>query len=353
MPLRLRIRGPTGQSAVSLPDDASVGDLKNEITKATSITTYDLKIFDRPPRHLSLAEYDDSEKLAEIDIKLSGEQVIVSERASIASQAPEAPGGPSTSNPKLSPAVYLAAVATKDPIPQRNDVQVPPLSSTRKEAPMDTPEIPVPSHCATMVLRVMPDDNSCMFRAFNSAYFSGMDNMRELRSVIAQTIQAQPETYTKAILERDPDDYCRWIQTSDAWGGAIELGILSKHFDLEICSVDVQTLRVDRFNEGQLQRCFLVYSGVHYDVLALSPSDPPFDKAYAPPEFDTKIFDSHDSVVMTAAIELCRKLQGQHYFTDTAGFTIRCNVCGGEFVGEKGATEHAKKTGHYDFGESG
>jgi ubiquitin thioesterase OTU1 len=46
-------------------------------------------------------------------------------------------------------------------------------------------------------------------------------------------------------------------------------------------------------------------------------------------------------------------LQGQHYFTDTAGFTIRCNVCGGEFVGEKGATEHAKKTGHYDFGESG
>lgn len=91
---------------------------------------------------------------------------------------------------------------------------------------------------------------------------------------------------------------------------------------------------------------------IHYDAIALSPSDAPHESAYAPPEFDTKIFDVHDVVVLEGAVELCRVLQGRHYFTDTAAFSVRCNVCGKLSVGEKGATEHAAATGHYDFGEA-
>jgi len=87
----------------------------------------------------------------------------------------------------------------------------------------------------------MPDDNSCLFRAFGSAVLPGDDlTMTELRSLVASAIQSDPETYTQVVLEQKPDDYCRWIQTPDAWGGAIEMGILSKHFELEICSIDVQ-----------------------------------------------------------------------------------------------------------------
>lgn len=215
----------------------------------------------------------------------------------------------------------------------------------------EPPELPLPSHSATLLLRIMPDDNSCLFRAFNSAYFGAMDNMHELRSIIAQYIQARPDDYSAAVLDKQPSAYCRWIQREDAWGGFIELDILSKHFDIEICSVDVQTLRVDRFNEGRPKRCILVYSGIHYDVIALSPSDPPYTGAFAPPDFDTKIFDALDEVVLQTAVELCTVLQGRHYFTDTAGFSIRCNVCGTMAKGEEGATEHASKTGHYDFGE--
>lgn len=180
----------------------------------------------------------------------------------------------------------------------------------------------------------------------------GMDTMNELRSVVAQVIQENSELYSEAVLEKKPDDYCRWIQNEDSWGGGIELSILSKHFDIEICSIDVQTLRVDRFNEGPPTRCLLVYSGIHYDTIALSPSDPPFDHAYAPPEFDTKVFDAVDPLVLEKSLELCRVLQDKHYYTDTAGFRIRCNTCGGTFVGEKGATKHAAQTGHYDFGEA-
>jgi ubiquitin thioesterase OTU1 len=90
----------------------------------------------------------------------------------------------------------------------------------------------------------MPDDNSCLFRALGTAILPGDDlSMTELRSIVASAIQAQPDVYTKVILDnREPDDYCRWIQTQDAWGGAIELSILSKEFDIEICSVDVEVL---------------------------------------------------------------------------------------------------------------
>lgn len=109
---------------------------------------------------------------------------------------------------------------------------------------------------------------------------------------------------------------------------------------------------MDRFGEGKEKRCILVYSGIHYDVIALSPSDPPYRNAYAPPEFDTKVFDAGDEVVLQGAVELCSMLQKKHYFTDTAGFSIKCNVCGFMARGEKGATEHASKTGHYDFGEA-
>ncbi|KAL8928561.1 MAG: hypothetical protein Q9208_001795 [Pyrenodesmia sp. 3 TL-2023] len=176
--------------------------------------------------------------------------------------------------------------------------------------------------------------------------------MTELRSIIASHIQANQDEYSEVVLEKSPDDYCRWIQTENAWGGAIELNVLSRQFGIEICSIDVATLRIDRFNEGAQKRCILVYSGIHYDTIALSQSDPYSVDGYAQPEDDVKIFDTNDDAVLAAALELCGELKKRHYFTDTAAFQIRCNVCGSTFVGEKGATEHASKTGHYDFGEA-
>ncbi|MCJ1446064.1 MAG: ubiquitin-specific protease otu1 [Stictis urceolatum] len=332
--MRLRIRDPNGQSTVTLSEDATVSDLQTRITESTSIASFDLK-YGYPPQTLSLQDHPPSKKLSELNIKLNGEQLIVSDKSP-----------PEEKKPTQDNDTILA------PMPLRKQ-QAAPLSLNRKAPSADAPEIPFPSHASTMVLRIMQDDNSCMFRAFNSAYFGAMDNMHELRSVIAQTIQANPDKYSAVVLERNPDDYCKWIQSEDAWGGFIELDILSRHFDIEISSIDVQTLRVDKFNEGKPKRCILVYSGIHYDVIALSPSEPPlFDKAYAPPDFDVKVFDSFDEEVLQKAGDLCQVLQQQHYYTDTASFQVRCNVCGSVFKGERGATEHASQTGHYDFGES-
>lgn len=201
-------------------------------------------------------------------------------------------------------------------------------------------------------MRVMPDDNSCLFRALSYAVLGDFDSSHELRSIVASAIQAQPDVYTEAILEKSPDAYCAWISRPDSWGGAIELGILSQHFALEICSVSVQDLRTDRFNEGQPTRCILVYSGIHYDVIVLNPSRPPYDRANASPEGDQKIFETVDDAPLAGALELCRVLQKRHYYTDTAGFTVRCGDCGWQGKGQVDAVAHAKQTGHYNFGEA-
>lgn len=356
--MRVRVRGPAGQSTITLSDTATVGDLLFQLSIVTSIDKFEIK-YGYPPKPLPLDEFEASMTLSATGVHLDGEQLIVSEaytspnshksKTEKASNSLEENNTASNKHKASAENASSFSFAGVGAAPQQPSK---PLSLSRKTPSTEPPELALPSHGSTLLLRIMPDDNSCLFRAFGGAFFGLMDNMTELRSIIAQNIQANPEKYPTVVLERSPDNYCRWIQTEDAWGGAIELDILSRHFDIEICSIDVQTLRVDRFNEGRPTRCILVYSGIHYDTIALSPADPPYDHAYAPPDFDTKVFDAADEVVLHKAVELCKILQSQHYFTDTSKFSIRCNVCKHSFTGEKGATEHAKETGHYDFGEA-
>lgn len=326
--MKFRVRGPAGQSTVIFDGTATVDDLRTQIVNKTGLTSYDVKYGYPDLKPFDIDSFDPGTKITDIGVNLNGEQLLITRKETL--------------------------VEPSDSVNER-PTSVPPVSSedVNEAESGNPPEIASPEHSGTFVLRIMPDDNSCLFRAVGTAIMGGMDAMTELRSVVAQTIQENPSLYSEAVLERKPDDYCRWIQNENSWGGGIELSILSKHFDIEICSIDVQTLRVDRFNEGPPTRCVLVYSGIHYDTIALSPSDPPFTHTYSPPEFDTKVFDSVDQFVIEKSLDLCKVLQGKHYYTDTTSFRILCNTCGGTFVGEKGATQHAAQTGHYDFGEAG
>jgi len=352
--MRVRIRGPNGVSAIVLDKSASVGDLKAQITAKTELPTFDLKA-GYPPQPIDLDQFDEELKLVDTHLKLDGEQLIAVRKdiTHVLKNPLGAIAPPPVTTTQGSPPSLNTRSQTKE---EPTTLPTAPLSLKRAAKDLidgDPPEIPLPELNGTLVLRVMPDDNSCLFRALGAAVMgNSLDSMHELRSMVASQIQAQPQIYTAAVLEKAPNDYCKWIQREDAWGGAIELSILSQEWDIEICSIDVQTLRIDRFNEGKATRCLLVYSGIHYDVLALSPSEPPFTHTDVPAEFDVKIFDAQDPAVLDAAIKLCKVLQGKHYYTDTAGFSLKCNICHWMGNGEKGATEHAKKTGHMDFGES-
>ncbi|KAF2018341.1 OTU-domain-containing protein [Aaosphaeria arxii CBS 175.79] len=325
MPIRIRLRAPNGQHTLSLADDAAVSDLLTLITEKTELPLFTLK-WGFPPQPLDPSLYGMPTKLADTDLKLNGAQIIV-----IAQETGD-------------PSERVQSEGTSE------QSQSAPLSLKRKQNTelKDTPDVPVPSRGGTIVLRVMPDDNSCMFRALGSAVLSdSLDGMTELRSLVAQAIQADPERFNEAILQRKPDEYCQWIQYPDSWGGGIELSILSQEFGVEICSINVQDQRVDRFNEGSPRRCILVYSGIHYDTVAFVPDGASTLDA----DSDIKLFDSNDDAILQAAVQLCSELAKKHYYTDTQKFDIKCNTCGWTGNGERGAVKHAEQTGHTDFGE--
>ncbi|GMN51586.1 hypothetical protein TIFTF001_020744 [Ficus carica] len=67
---------------------------------------------------------------------------------------------------------------------------------------------------------------------------------------------------------------------------AIELSILAEYYGREIAAYDIQTTRCDLYGQGNKysERVMLIYDGLHYDALAISP----FEEA--PEEFDQTIF---------------------------------------------------------------
>ncbi|KAJ5118545.1 hypothetical protein N7448_010253 [Penicillium atrosanguineum] len=330
--MRMRVRGPSGQSTVTLDESASISDLQEQIAEKTGLASFDVKYGYPDLKPLDLDRFQPDQKVSDTGVNLNGEQLIVAARESAA--------------PLNEPAFSQPGSGPYQPSPY------PSMSKSTEKTSDDPPEIASPEHAGTFVLRVMPDDNSCLFRAVGAAVMGEMDTMVELRSIVAAAIQSNPLEYTAVVLGKNPDDYCQWIQNEASWGGAIELKILSEYFNIEICSIDVQTLHMFQFNEGAPTRCIVVYSGIHYDVLALSPSDPPYTHADPFAQGDTKIFEAIDPVVMEKAKELCQVLQSKHYYTDTSRFSVRCNTCGDLFTGEMGATKHASETGHYDFGEA-
>ena len=72
-----------------------------------------------------------------------------------------------------------------------------------------------------------------------------------LRHLVSSKIASDPDRYCSAFLGKETEEYCRWILNESSWGGAIELSILSEHFELEIAAYDVQTKRRDLHGEGR------------------------------------------------------------------------------------------------------
>ncbi|KAL0286452.1 UNVERIFIED_CONTAM: OVARIAN TUMOR DOMAIN-containing deubiquitinating enzyme 2 [Sesamum angustifolium] len=173
----------------------------------------------------------------------------------------------------------------------------------------------------------------------------------ELRQVIAATVASDPEKYSEAFLGKTNEEYCAWILNPEKWGGAIELAILAEYYGREIAAYDIQTTRCDLYGQEKnfAERVMLIYDGLHYDALAMSPFEG------APEEFDQTIFpvqkDRTVGPVEGLALNLVKDQQRKRSYTDTSNFTLRCGVCQIGVVGQKEAMEHARATGHVNFQE--
>lgn len=205
---------------------------------------------------------------------------------------------------------------------------------------------------SVLVHRIVPDDNSCLFSSVALIFEQSIDKASQMRKIVAEGIQRDPETYNEAILGMPPSRYIATITKPTSWGGAIELGILAAHYSTEIASIDVETGRIDRFSPGAnpgKTRCLLIYSGIHYDAASLAPMPD------APNEWHQTLFpitSSDDSdPILVAAKKLADILREKKAFTNTSTFDLKCEDCGQGLKGEKGARAHAEQTGHVRFGE--
>jgi ubiquitin thioesterase OTU1 len=184
----------------------------------------------------------------------------------------------------------------------------------------------------------IPDDNSCLFRAVLMALCGKNDHMCvvKLRSIVRDAILADTLTYSAVVLEKSPEEYAQWVMKDTSWGGAIELSILTAHFKVCLACVDVRTAKLRCFGEGYSTMAFLLYTGIHYDLLA----SPPYT-----------LFPRDDEVILALALDVAMALQSEGKFTSTATYKLRCGVCGAVVTGDAEAVKHATSTGHTDFAE--
>jgi ubiquitin thioesterase OTU1 len=348
--MRFRLRGPNGTHTVSLDENATINDLCAKITELTELIVYDLKS-GFPPKTMDISQFSSEAKIVDTGLKLNNEQIIVASKdlpdvkfakptASHSASMTNSPSSSSNSMPPKKPTAKSSGLA---------NANLPSLQRKANDVESDPPSVPIPSRGGRMVLRVMEDDNSCLFRSLSCCLLGdSLDGMTELRSIVAQVIQSDPETYSEAVLQKKPDRYATWIQSPDSWGGYVDIKAIAEYLGTEVVSIDVQSGLVTRYCEGAQHRCFVVYSGIHYDALAFIPDGTSDHDS----EFDTKQFDTKDDAFLQAAVTIGKILKERKYFTDTAGFTIKCGDCGWKGKGEKAAQKHAESTGHTKFQEA-
>lgn len=63
------------------------------------------------------------------------------------------------------------------------------------------------------------------------------------------------------------------------------------------------------------------------------------------------IFPTEDERILFEAAELAREVKSSRQFTDVQKFTLMCNDCKMKLNGQLEAQQHAKDTGHMNFGE--
>ena len=197
--------------------------------------------------------------------------------------------------------------------------------------------------------RVVPADNSCLFNSIAYAMEAREKDLgSSLRHIIAAFVESDPITYSTLFLEKTPEAYQNWILQDTSWGGAIELSILSKYYCIQIAAISIQNLRVDIYGEadGFDNRIYVIYDGIHYDVLAKNTSE------NSPETSDVTIFGQNDEEVMQGALAVADELRRKKQFTDTSKFALVCGTCYQGLVGQKEAVEHCRQTGHTNFQES-
>lgn len=308
----LKVKSKKGQHVVSnLQETTTIADLKLKISEITDIPAPFLHILiGFPPKPLDLSR--DNEKLNKSGIS-SGDTLIVEEKANTLKEDEE--------------------LAKK-------------LANEEEESKRFNELIPDGDYMGILLKKVVPADNSCLFTSIGFVLKGEVDteNNSYMRTIIAEEVANDPETYSEAILGKPNREYCDWIKRSESWGGAIEVSILSNFYGLEIDVVDITNAIINRFGEDKNfgMRVFLLFDGIHYDPLFMESISGGEPKTIFPIEAEN---------VYQQAEQIAKEAKSSRQFTDVNKFTLRCIQCDTMLIGQIQAQEHAVNTGHTNFGE--
>ncbi|KAJ2745804.1 ubiquitin-specific protease otu1 [Coemansia sp. BCRC 34301] len=316
MRLHLKAEGKDDRASEFGGQVLTFGEFKRRMAQVSSLplATLRIKVGDPP----EFVDYPDSTPLANTLISADCSVYAVGARDISRSVVPgEAPANPTA---KRTPCDCKGCAAKADahnscqeqPRPGPAGSLVPRsdyIESSSEIADWDTSAF-VAFRDGYLVRRTVPSDNSCLFRALCHALGQPSLNPKRLRELVCHGILNNPELYSEAVLEKPAAEYCQWISQSTSWGGGIEMAILSETFSVEICSIDIQSLRTDRFGEGSFaRRVILLYSDIHYDYVAFASS------ANAPRGFDQTEFGVVSGVdgdaILAAAVGLAAALRNR------------------------------------------
>ncbi|CCW70019.1 unnamed protein product [Phytomonas sp. Hart1] len=134
--------------------------------------------------------------------------------------------------------------------------------------------VPPVQERAHFTRRICPSDNSCLFHA--CAYILHNKSRSDgplLRQKCVDFVINHPEIFNKEVLGEDPYAYAGWLSRPESWGGGIELEILSRMYETEIFALDLESSTVQKFgtDNNYSVRGFVVYTGAHYDCIAMNP----------------------------------------------------------------------------------
>ncbi|EFY93641.1 OTU-like cysteine protease, putative [Metarhizium acridum CQMa 102] len=323
--MRSRYKSPLGTGILEIDDSATVQMVFEALKAKTRIENFAIKY--GPPTNMRSINLEHGGLIAK-DLGLHGETLTIVPIETKADLATSGHTRHPAGHEKQAGTAFVASTSSGDVI------------------------VPWPEREGSLLLRVMPSDNSCLFTAFGGALLKQI-SAAKLRQMMAEYITEHPDVYNEAILGCSPVDYCRGIKDPDRYVyttlspsskcRAIRNKILSHP----------QGQHLMTFGEGKQDRCILVYSGIHYDRVAFSYSDSPHNVAPLPPEMDRSIWPTDDSEVLVKAKMLVEKLNANHYYTDADGLVLKCNEDGCEWIGngQLAARKHAEVTGHTQLTE--
>ncbi len=114
---------------------------------------------------------------------------------------------------------------------------------------------------------------------------------------------------------------------------------------IEVSVADIRSATILTYGQncGFSRRIYLLYDGIHYDAIV--------EKSDVTGEI--RVFGTGDERdTFTRVLNMLAELKKKRQFIDVSSGRLCCNACHQTFVGDKEAIDHARQTGHQDFGLS-